>query len=269
MPELPARPAPGTAERPLRVVVLGSSTVFMVVPGRRHPDDAVYGELLAELLAARGVTATVSVRSRWHATVRELLPRFEQDVRDAFPDVVVVNLGMAEAQARVLPTWLVRHTMTWLPGSSDLAAAYRRRVVPRLHRVVREVQRALVPHVGLRASRVPPRVFVRSMRRLVTLCTRDLGALVLLLDIDPPGERVEHWLPGLGRRVAAYNDLLQQVADADPRALLLRTSSVVAEHGHDAALPDGLHRSALGHALVARQVADAVLAHAPALGRSR
>jgi NAD(P)-dependent dehydrogenase (short-subunit alcohol dehydrogenase family) len=252
------RPQLGTRERPLRVVVVGSSAVFMVQPPPTSSDEAPYGRLLPEYLLARGIVADVTVHSQWHATIREVLPKFEPWVRDHFPDIVVVNLGMAESQARVLPTWLVRNVMTWHVGMSSPAHLYRRAVVPRLRRLVRNVQRQLVGHVGLWASRVPPKRFVRSMSRLVTMSTKGLGAQVLLLDIDPPGERVVHWLPGLTERVTVYNELLEQVASGVPEARVLRTSSVIEPREVQQLLPDGLHRSAEGHRRVAALIADEI-----------
>lgn len=252
------RPQLGTRERPLRVVVVGSSAAFMVQPPPTTSDEAPYGRLLPEYLLARGIVADVTVHSQWHATIREILPRFEPWVRDHFPDVVVVNLGMAESQARVLPTWLVRNVMTWDVGMSTPAHLYRRTVVPRLRRLVRNVQQRLVRHVGLWASRVPPQRFVRSMSRLATMSTKGLGAEVLLLDIDPPGERVVHWLPGLNDRVAAYNQLLEQVAIGVPGTRVVRTSSVIDPRRVQELLPDGLHRSAEGHRRVADLIADEI-----------
>src|SRR6478672_9384208 len=91
------RPLRGTVERPLRVVVVGSSAVFMTVPRPKPQDDAApYAVLLREALMGRGITAQVDIHTRWHTTIREVLPHFEPWVRDHFPDVVLVNLGMAE-----------------------------------------------------------------------------------------------------------------------------------------------------------------------------
>ena len=262
MPDLTGpRPRRGTVDRPLRVVVVGSSTVFMTVPRPKPQDDsAPYGVLLREALLARGIAAQVDIHARWHTTIREVLPRFEEWVRDHFPDVVVVNLGMAECQARVVPTWLYRNSVTWLPGMSDAAVAYRRHAAPRLRRLIRRWQQATVGHVPLRGSRVPPRVFERALRRFVRLCTDDLGATVLLLDIDPPGPRVLELQPGLDRRVAAYNRILGRVvADTDGAAALLETSKVVSADA-EALLPDGFHRSTEGHRRVAQVLADAIAA---------
>jgi lysophospholipase L1-like esterase len=121
----------------------------------------------------------------------------------------------------------------------------------------------------MRMSRVPPAPFERAMTRLARLCNRDLGALVLLLDIDPPGERVLHWQPGLDRRVARYNAILQRVAEAAPgRTVVVPTSGLV-KADPSRLLPDGLHRSADGHRLVAGALADVIAAHAAELGLSR
>jgi lysophospholipase L1-like esterase len=249
----------GTPARPLRIVVIGSSTVFMTVPRPKPEEDSSpYGILLREELLRRGITAEVNVHARWHTTIREVLPFFEPWVRDHFPDVVVVNLGMAECQARVVPTWLYRNSVTWLPGLSDASVAYRKRVVPHLRRSIRRWQRATVGKVPLRGSRVPPGTFERAMRRLVRLCSDDLQATVLVLDIDAPGRRVLELQPGLDRRADAYNRILRRVVDtAQGSALLIETSKVVADDP-ESLLPDGFHRSAEGHRRVAETLAEAI-----------
>lgn len=253
------RPPPGTDARPLRVVVLGSSTAFMVVPKPTSSDEAPYGALLDEALRRRGVVSRTDVHTQWHATVREVLPRFESWVRDHFPDVVVVNLGINDCQARVLPTWLYRHLITWSPGLSKASVAYRERVVPTLRRRAREYQRWAAPRVPLQGSRVRPVVFERAVLRLLRWCVRDLGAQVLVLDIDAPGPQLRHWQPGIEDRVTAYNELLRRAVSRQQGAHLVRTSAVVAADP-DALLPDGLHRSAAGHRLVAEAVAEAITA---------
>lgn len=263
------RTPPGTAARPLRVVVIGNSCVFLTVPAAYGLDDDPYPGWLRELLHERGVEATVAVHSQWHTTVTEALPRFETWVRDELPDVVVMNFGIVDAQARVLPTWLLRNTMTWLPGSGALAYRYRRRVVPLLRPRVRAWQRFWAGRVGPRWSRVRPSVFERAMARMLHLCVRQCNAHVIVLDIDRTNDVLLSWMPGLQERVDRYNEILAKVVAAEPngRATLLRTSEVVAADP-DRLLPDGIHRSADGHRLVAARLADEIVRLGPQLGLS-
>lgn len=261
------RPRRGTAERPLRIVVVGNSTTFLTVPPATRVDDDVYASWLPELLAHRGVHAHVELHARWHATAREVCREFEDWVRDPRPDLVVLNVGIVDAQARVVPTWLLRNTMTWLPGDGKVAHAYRRRVVPGLRERVRAWQRFAGPKVGLRGSRVRPVVFERAVTRIVALSVKQVGAHVLLLDIDLPNERLLHWMPGLDARVDAYNAILHRIAVATPegRCRLVPTSQAVAVDPVRL-LPDGIHRSGDGHVVVAAAIADAVIDWSSALG---
>jgi lysophospholipase L1-like esterase len=264
---VPDRQPPGTPGRPLRIVVIGNSCVFLTVPAAYGVDDDCYPGWLRELLHQRGVEATVAVHSRWHTTVKEALPHFESWVRDELPDVVIVNLGIVDAQARVLPTWLLRNTMTWLPGHGAVAHRYRKKVVPRLRPVVRGWQRQLAGRVGPRWSRVRPSVFERSMARLLQLCARQCNAHVLVLDIDPANEVLLHWMPGLQERIDRYNAILEKVVTRAPdgHVTLVRTSEVVSADAV-ALLPDGIHRSAEGHRLVADRIVAELLQLGPELG---
>lgn len=261
------RRRPGTPGRPLRIVVLGNSAVFLSVPAAEGLDDACYGGHLSELLLDRDVHATTVVHSRWHATVLEVLPHFEDWVRDELPDLVIVNLGLVDCQARVLPTWLLRNTMTWLPGQGGFARIYRTALIPRLRPGVRAWQRFWAGRVGPKASRVRPAVFERSMARLVQLCARQCNAHVLLLDIDSANEALLYWMPGLQERIDRYNLILSRVAARSPegRVTLLRTSEVVAA-SPEGLLPDGIHRSVEGHRLVAARIAEEIVRIGPALG---
>jgi lysophospholipase L1-like esterase len=67
-------------------------------------------------------------------------------------------------------------------------------------------------------------------------------------------------MPGLQERVDRYNAILERVVAREPagRATLLRTSEVVAADP-ERLLPDGIHRSAEGHRLVAERIADEVV----------
>ena len=105
------------------------------------------------------------------------------------------------------------------------------------------------------------------MARLVQLCARQCNAHVLLLDVDSANERLLHWMPGLQERIDRYNLILARVAAQAPQGgvTLLRTSDVVAADP-GLLLPDGIHRSAEGHRLVAGRIAEEIVRIGPVLG---
>jgi len=257
----------GAAGRPLRVVVVGSSTTFMVVPAPQSVDESPYPGLLDELFLDRGIVCRTTLGARWHATAKEVLRQFESWVRDPLPHVVVVNVGMADCQARVVPTWLYRHVVTWLPGTSRWSTLYRRHAVPPLRRAIRRWQRVVVGRAPLALSRVPPTMFRRTMELLIRRAVRDHRALVLVLDIDPPGPAFTALQPGVGARVHAYNTLLHHIVSEldDERVVFVRTSELVAKDP-GRLLPDGLHRSAAGHRQVAAAIVEEVLLRSHLLG---
>ncbi len=243
---------------PLRVVVAGGSVSLFVVP-RPTRTDGTYGELLAGQLAAHGVEADIRHSGQWFDLVSDLRARYEHGVRNHFPDVLVLNYGMGECQPNVVPTWLARHLQSWDRSSAAAALAYRTEVADRAWAGLRSVQRATA---GWPTYRLAPARYARELRKVITMARDETRCLVLLLDLDPPGPRWEHWVPGMaGRR-----ELFQRVQDqlvrdlADPDVRTVRVAGHVAEYGFDAVLPDGIHRSPLGHRLTADALTAEVLA---------
>jgi hypothetical protein len=243
--------------RPLRVHVLGSSCAVLVEPEHGPRDGGTYGEQLVVLLASRDIPAIVTHAGTWFGRISDALPHYERDVRDHFADVLVINFGMAECQSDLLPTPVARHLTTWRRSSGRLAGAYRSRLVPVVWRQLRSYQRWAAAHDGASTYRLRPRRFVADMTRTIDLVRKDCAPLVLLLDIDPPGERIEHWMPGTAERARRYNALLDGIADKYDEAVRLVPAG---RHLNDPAsqLPDGLHRSVAGHRMTAVLLADEI-----------
>jgi hypothetical protein len=240
------------------VHVVGSSVSVFVEPAHGNRDDGgTYGEQLAHQLTAAGVPTVTTHASIWFGIVKMALPRYERDVRDRFPDVLVLNFGMGEAQSNMLPHWAVRHLTTWHRTSRRGAWTYRNRILPRVWKVLRAYQRAAGRLDKDFTFRQRPESFLADMRRIIDMARKECGCLVLLVDLDPVGPRIEHWLPGMTRRAARYQKLVEELAAGyDDDVRLVRASTTVDDV--EALIPDGLHRSVEGHRRTATMLAEEV-----------
>lgn len=246
---------------PLRVLVVGASMTYMVVPPRAGPSEGNYVQHLRRLLAARGEPAHVMLRSRWYGRVDEHLRAFEAGIRDRLPDVVVLDIGEGSSHPRIIPNVLTRHLLTWDRTSRLGARAYRTHVADRIWRVLRQVQRFAARHAPLGLSRLPPGRFRHDAARLVDLIRTETGAAIVVVGVDPAGPRARYWLPGLDERARHYDRLLQQLVatTADPGITYLPRAVDTAVVPVDDLLPDGLHRTAAGHRMLAERLVDVVL----------
>ncbi|MHB8340123.1 MAG: SGNH/GDSL hydrolase family protein, partial [Mycobacteriales bacterium] len=189
-------------------------------------------------------------------------------VRAISPDVVVLAYGVNESQPWLLPVGWVAHLRTDHLTTRRLGSQYRRRVAPRLWRVVRAYRRRAAGWVGTRTWQTRPARFGAAMRQLIRLARTDCASLVLVVDVLPPGGPLRHWLPGMPERHAVVSGVLRDVVAsfASPEVRLIDTANLVEELGGDPAVPDGLHLTAAGHERLGRRLAAEVLAwleHAP------
>lgn len=245
--------------RPLSVVVLGNSKTVLSIPGRTGPDDGVYAEVLRDRLVTKGIPTRVHLEGRWFDFATEALERYESSVRSNLPDVVVLQFGFNECQPWLLPVPVVRHFVTRHEVTTRSGAWYRERVAPALWRGVRGYRRWAAGKVGTRTWQTTPHRFQAALRQLIRAIRYGSRSLVLVLDVEPPGDMLEHFLPGMEARHRVVQELLREVVasfnDADVR--LVRVSEVIAAAGPEAML-DQMHYSPLGHRLVGELLAAEV-----------
>lgn len=197
---------------------------------------------------------------RWYEQIDNGARRFQDVERSWSPDVVVIQYGINECQTPVLPRFVYDHFMTWETGLTRGAQAYRRRLAPRLWRGLRSYQRWAAGKVGTALWRMRPDRFSAHLSRLLTLVRWD-HRLALVLDVNPPGPRRAHHLPGIEQRVERYQEAISATINArrDPDVRLIAASTIAEELGLDAALPDGLHWSPPAHRRVAEVLAPEIL----------
>lgn len=238
--------------RPLSVVVIGNSLTFDQVPPRNTHLEGTYGEVLREELAAIGVPVELHLEGRWFEFVSSGLRRYEQSVRAHVPDVVIVQYGLNESQPYLFPIWGLRHFITDHKSACRFSLGYRRHVVTPVWRRVRAMRRFLSPIVGTRTWQMTPERFRGKMSSLIGKARREFRPLVLVMDVAPPGPLLTHFLPGQQERHRIYQQVVEELVAGfgDPDVRLVRTEPVVRAVGFEAALPDGMHFSVLGHRLV-------------------
>ena len=242
-----------------RVLVLANSVALMV-PGRRSRLEGPYAEVLEVLLLAEGIDAEVRNGGRWYEQIDRGVRRYQEDERSWSPDVVVVQYGINECQAPVLPRFVHDHFMTWETGLRRPSRIYRARIAPLVWGRLRIYQRWATGRVGMRGWRMDPARFGAHLGRLITLARWD-HRLVLVLDVNPPGPRLVYHLPGIEARRERYQQVVSAtVAEAsDPDARLIDGSGVADDFGIDVALPDGLHWSPPAHRRVAELLAAEIV----------
>ncbi len=247
----------GSRARKWRVLVIGHSVATMV-PDRASRLDGPYPELVEQWLRADGFDVEVRNEGREFTHIGYGVKRYQEVVAGWSADVVIVNYGVVENQAPFIPQGVYNHFQTWDVGTSRVSRAYRRRIAPKLWTRLRRLQRVAVERMGNRGHRVRPSRFVALFQQLIFLARHE-HRLVLVLDINPPGPRVTHSLPGAERRRDEYNELLRSVVlnanGSDPDVRLIESSAVVDDLGLERALPDGYHFSAEGH----RRLAEAIV----------
>ncbi len=251
--------ARGDVRLPLSVVVAGNSETVMVVPARTRRTDGTAAEQLGPLLEDVGIPAAVTNTGQWFSTIVDLRKRYEHSLRNHFPDVVVLQFGLIECQPNVVPTWLSRNLQGWDRSSHPVAVGYHEHVGRRAWTLLREAQRQACLR-ELPTYRLSPARFERELRRLITMIRDEIGSLVLVMDIDPCGERVQHWIPNMRERQARYQAIQQRVvAGFDDNVRLVEHSRTIAPSELAAFKPDGLHRNAAGHRLSAQMIRDEIV----------
>lgn len=252
---------PVSADRPLSVVVLGNSVAVLSIPGRTGSDDGSYAEVLRDRLAAAGVPVRIALEGRWFDFAVKGFRRYEQSVRAHLPDVVVLQYGLNESQPWLLPVPIVRHLVTDHQVATRTGQLYRQHVAYPVWRRIRGYRRWAAPKVGLRTWQTTPGRFGEVMRQLVRAVRYDTQALVLVLDVNEPGEVLRHFLPGMPERHAVVQRTLREMVHSfdDPEVRLVSVSAACTAAGPGAS-HDGMHYSPLGHRVVGELIADEVLA---------
>ena len=246
--------------RPLSVVVFGNSLPVLQMPARPDRESGVYLEVLADRLAAAGVPVSPHLEARWFDFLVDGMADYQSRVRAHVPDVLIVHYGLNEYQPWLVPIWLIRHFLRQQDAVVRPARAYRTHVSPRLWRQVRNFRRWAAPRVGLRTWQTTPGRFAGHLARLIQMARWELAPLVLVLDLDEPGELLEHFLPGVSTRREIFQRTLEQVvAQADdPDVRLVRVSAITSAMGA-AAMPDGMHYTAAAHRAVGERLAEEVI----------
>ncbi len=241
---------------PLSLVVLGNSVAVLMVPPRAERAEGTYGEVVADRLAAAGWPTHVALEGRWFDFAVRARRQFDDRVARHRPDVVVLHFGTNEAQPWLVPIPILRHLLAADRATTPTAEWYRRVPAARLWTWVRAYRRRVSPLVGQRTWQTTPRRFAAAMDGLVRQIRDDLGALVLVVDLTPPGGTLAHFLPGQPARHERFRDeLVRVVARADdPWVRLVPTADVVAEIGIDEALRDGIHLSPQAHRRLAERI---------------
>lgn len=257
------------ARRPLSVVAFANSVATLQMPARSDRSQGTYVEVLADLLAAEGVPTTPHLESRWFDFLPRAMKEYESRIRVHAPDVVVVQFGLNEYQPWLLPIWVIRHLLVQNQAATRTAKAYRRTVAPKLWVAVRGYRRRAAPVVGTRTWQVTPVRFEGQMRRLLRSVRLEARPLVLVLDIDVPNDRLEHFMPGMRARHQVFQDVLARVVAErdDDEVRLIRVSELTSAVGPTAML-DGMHYSPETHEAVGRLLAGEVISWLRARGAS-
>lgn len=250
------------APTPLNVVTLGNSVSFMILrAGGVASETGNFSDVLADELSAAGIANDVALEGRWFDFAHKGLRAYETRVRPHRPHVLILNYGLNESQPWLAPIWLINHLLKRESATTKIGKWYRAKIAERMWKLVRKTRRKIAGRIGMWTWQTTPHRFQAAMKRLIFVGRAEQDCLVLVLDINPPGSLLLHFLPKQDARHSYYQTLIDEVVDSfdDPQVKLVRSSDLCVELGLESSLPDGMHLSPAGHEALGKRLAQEIL----------
>lgn len=259
----PLSPLPLSAS-PMRVLVLGASTVSWTSWMGGPRSDFTFPRVIEASLLASGRAAEVRNAAVLGSPTAAFFDRWEEQVLQWSPDVVVVLAGHYETVHLMFPHWFERHAnrVDFRPG--PLRTPYRRRMLRPLWKALATVQCKLdgILPAGLLSRRLSG--VARTVSAYVTVSRQVASPAFVLMELLPPSQNRRHWFPGMTARIAVVNEAIAVVAadfnSAD--VAFFHTSEVAARLYGDnleAATPDGFHFTPELHRAIGEELARWIL----------
>jgi hypothetical protein len=256
-------PAPLPAPSNPRVVVVGNSVAVLCRPKDMPCFEPPYAGRLQRLCRVHGAEVDVVNHGRWFERINTAWRRWDRDVAPLLPAVVIVNYGFAECQPFVVPHVVHRALLDWKTRTSAASELGRRLLVGPGRQIVGRATTPIARIAGQRTHKLGPKRFEAELTRYIRSCRTELGALVLVVGLNPPGENMVRFQPGVEERrdrfdrierevVARFDDEAVQFVDVEP---------VFSALGQLGASADGLHLTAAGHELLADDLARRIARH--------
>lgn len=240
----------------MKIMVVGNSTVLMVKPYRTSRAGGGYFEHIELELEARGISDAVTVnRAEWYGLITGSL-RLQHEIRAFSPDILIIQYGTNEAGLSGIPYGLFKMLYSWMLYPAPGRQTIQKRAARRLWKPARAWQRQVGLRFGRWAYRVRPRRFKAELLRLLDAVKRDTRSFVFLVDVFPPNEAAEYWLPGQRQRTHVINGIISKLA-LDAGAIHVPVHDLCLKWG-PAAVPDGFHLSADAHLRLAQYIADLI-----------
>lgn len=252
-----------------RVVVVGNSVSVLCRPKGGPCHEPPYAGRIQRLCRAHGVEVDVLNQGRWFERINTAWRRWDRDVAPFQPAVVVVNYGYVECQPFVVPHVVHRALLDWKTRTDALSELGRRFVLLPVRRTVGRATTPIATRVGQRTHKLSPRRFDAELARFIRSCRGELGALVLVVGVSPPGANQVRFLPGIEERRDRFDRIQREVVARfdDPRVQFVDVEPIFEELGPDGASTDGIHLTPAGHERLAALLAERISHHVAAVGR--
>lgn len=241
------------ASPPLRVLILGNSVSLILRPPREQRGRHTYAELLEQQLWMKRCPALVINETSRAGVVSEAIENFHQQVTRHSPDVVVIHYGINEAVPRFWPRRLFLLLNTPRPRMAPLPAF----LLLQFNRLINGLITPLAIKTLRLGSWYSPKRFSREMTMLLEMIAKETQALTYVVNIVPTTPRIESRLPGVGRKIQEYNQLLADVARQKQVPLIDLYSHVAPDVPGNVA--DGIHLTARGHQILADLLLECIV----------
>jgi hypothetical protein len=192
-----------------------------------------------------------------------MLRGWEGEVLGFSPDVVVLCYGHLETIHLFLPWRLERHVNSFRGRPGRWREYYRERLLRPVWLLLAQLQAKADTVLDPTLRRSRPKRVAADLERLIERLRFTNNPLVLLLELQPPGQRYRSWFPGMAARIAVMNEALRSMVRRldDPNVRWVTTTDLIAEHAFgdiDAATPDGFHYSVPMHRAIGTKLANVI-----------
>jgi lysophospholipase L1-like esterase len=258
---------PSTPSNP-RVVVVGNSVAVLCRPKDSPCFEPPYAGRLQRLCRAYGAEVDVINQGRWFERIDTAWRRWDRDVAPFLPSVVIVNYGFVECQPFIVPHIVHRALLDWKTRTSTISDIGRRLVVGPGRRYIGRATTPVARAVGQRTHKLAPGRFDAELARYIRSCRTELGALVLVVGVNPPGENMLRFQPGIDERRARFDRIEREVVArcADPLVQFVDVEPIFETLGQTGASVDGIHLTPAGHELLADELSARIARHLGSIG---